>query len=505
LVRDSWRIKIGLLLLISAYITWVPQSLSYLKGIIFMCVGLIYVVVTHRKTTHISVENTESVAAEEELKRLNGEAQVASSQVSAVSEQLCITLDEYSEFTTHLFEQTKAMTKINNEVSSNVKETVERVKKVTDMLSEVTETTHKMEQKSAVSSDIIFKSLDEILEIVKTVNDIQESSMGTIAYVNRLHEATEKIIYILETVENISGQTQLLALNATIESARAGEAGRGFGVVAEEIRKLSTDTNSAAKDISKLIETIQNEVKSVTKQVNENSERVQRGVTISSHIEDNLKNISASFEDVSELIDKVGSMTKSEVEQTQQIRTSIENVDRMMEHANDSVEDVYTLVTEQKNTMVEMDEMTSRLNEASQNLSLVFKGNAVEETVNISDDMQARIVQIINEIVSKPSLLSMEKSAHEQVLKSVIGHYNEIEAIWSNDIKGRFLHSIPPAGIVNGSVRDWFKKSSKGENYISPIYISAITKAPCQTVSFPVKDDSGQILGIVGFDLKANQ
>jgi len=494
----------GLLLATGAYVTWVPESLSYLKGIIFMCIGLVYIFVSHRAHTVESTESTEVADVEKELKRLNGEAQVASSQVSAVSEQLCITLDEYSEFTTHLFDQTKAMTKINNDVSSNIKTTVDRVKRVTEMLSEVTGTTQEMEQKSAISSDIIFKSLDEILEIVKTVNDIQESSMGTITYVNRLHEATEKIIYILETVENISGQTQLLALNATIESARAGEAGRGFGVVAEEIRKLSTDTNSAAKDISKLIDTIQNEVKSVTKQVNENSERVERGVTISSQIEHNLKNISVSFEDVSELISKVGAMTKSEVEQTQQIRTSIEKVDQMMEHANDSVEDVYTLVSKQKDTMVEMDEMSTRLNEASQNLSHVFKASVIEQTVVISDAMQARINQIKNEIMSKPSLLTMEKTAHEQLLKNVIGHYEEVEAIWSNDNKGRFLHSIPPAGIANGSVREWFKQSSKGETYISPIYISAITKAPCRTVSFPIKDDVGGILGIVGFDLKAN-
>jgi len=503
--KGNWRIQIGLLVLIGAYFTWVPELLLHLKAILFLVLGLIYIVISHRNNRVIGTESDQIADAEEELKRLNGEAQVASSQVSAVSEQLCITLDEYSEFTAHLFDQTKAMTKINNDVSSDIKTTVDRVKSVTEMLSEVTETTQEMEQKSAISSDIIFKSLDEILEIVKTVNDIQESSLGTITYVNRLHDATEKIIYILETVENISGQTQLLALNATIESARAGEAGKGFGVVAEEIRKLSTDTNDAAKDISKLIDSIQEEVKSVSSQVSKNSERVERGVTISSHIEQNLKNISASFEDVSVLIDKVSSMTKSEVEQTQQIRTRIEKVDQMMQHANDSVEDVYALVSKQKHTMVELDEMSTRLNDASQNLSLVFKESVTEQTVTMSDAMQASINQIRSEIMSKPSLLTMDKAEHAQLLKSVMDSYNEVEAIWSNDIKGRFLYSIPPAGIVNGSVRDWFKHSSKGENYISPLYISAITKAPCQTVSFPIADSHGDIIGIVGFDLKASQ
>jgi uncharacterized protein YukE len=395
------------------------------------------------------------------------------------------------------------MSEINSDVSKNIKEMVGHVNQINGMLNDVMGITQDMERKSDDSSKIIFSSLSEILEIVKTVGDIQESSTETIAYVGKLHEATEQIIYILDTVESISEQTQLLALNATIESARAGEAGRGFGVVAEQIRKLSTDTNNAAKDISKLITTIQDEVKRVTKQVNENSSRVEKGVSISSNVECNLKNISASFEEVSGLVNRVSGLSRDQVAKSDEIKYKIEHVEEMMAHANESVDAVYHSVAKQKEGMAEMDEMSKRLNDASDNLDKVFHTHQSEQKAVVSDVVKQLIQKIESDIFSDKRLITMAPGAHEALLKHVLDQYKEIEAVWTNDIKGRFLHSIPPAGIVNGSVRDWFKRSSVGETYYSPIYISAITKQPCQTVSFPIKDGDGKVVGVIGLDLKA--
>lgn len=502
--KGGMAFQIVLLALTVAYFKFFPESLWLPKVIIFMFVGIAWIVIRYKMGNgHVETAKEEATSAEVALEQLNSEAQVASSQVSAISEQLCITLDENNEFTTHLFNQTQSMSQINSDVSQNIKEMVGHVNQINAMLNDVMGITQDMEQKSDDSSKIIFKSLTEIMEIVKTVNDIQESSIETIAYVSKLHEATEQIIYILDTVESISEQTQLLALNATIESARAGEAGRGFGVVAEQIRKLSTDTNNAAKDISKLINTIQDEVKRVTRQVDENSSRVEKGVAISSNVESNLKNISASFEEVSGLINRVSGLSKDQVVKSDEIKHKIEHVEEMMSHANDSVEGVYHSVAKQKEGMAEMDEMSKRLNDASENLKQVFHDQQGEQELVISDATKQLIQKIEKAVFGDRRLTAMESGAHEALLRSVLSQYNEIEAIWTNDIKGRFLQSIPPAGIVNGSVRDWFKHSSKGEVYYSPMYISAITKQPCQTVSFPIKDADGKIIGVIGLDLKA--
>jgi hypothetical protein len=63
-------------------------------------------------------------------------------------------------------------------------------------------------------------------------------------------------------------------------------------------------------------------------------------------------------------------------------------------------------------------------------------------------------------------------------------------------------YSNPPAGIVNGKVREWFQESINGVEYISPVYISAITKNPCITVSLPIIDKEDKIVGVIGTDIK---
>ena len=95
-----------------------------------------------------------------------------------------------------------------------------------------------------------------------------------------------------------------------------------------------------------------------------------------------------------------------------------------------------------------------------------------------------------------------EPELHRNVLSGLLASHDFIEAAWTNDMKGRFICSIPEAGIANALIRDWFKRSAAGEEYISRVYISAITRKPCVTYSIPIRDSQGKIVGVFGVDLK---
>jgi Methyl-accepting chemotaxis protein (MCP) signaling domain. len=134
-----------------------------------------------------------------------------------------------------------------------------------------------MKLKNFASKEIATKSIDEIMKIISIVNEIHDSTNSTMEYVEKLNSVSTEIIHILETVESISKQTHLLALNASIESAKAGKTGKGFGVVAQEIRKLSNNTSKAVKDIGKLVDSVQNEMHNVYNTMIKNTERVKKG------------------------------------------------------------------------------------------------------------------------------------------------------------------------------------------------------------------------------------
>jgi len=136
----------------------------------------------------------------------------------------------------------------NTEIqTTNATESVSRTVKQTDMVS------YSTQQLTSAVKDIS-QQVSHQNELVGDINDVILASMSDI---NELTQASKEINEIVHIVKNIAGETKLLALNARIEAARAGMAGKGFSVVAGEVRELSTQTETANEDIEKKIKSIQ--------------------------------------------------------------------------------------------------------------------------------------------------------------------------------------------------------------------------------------------------------
>ncbi len=499
--------QIAAIIISSVYFLFVPLQPAWLKALIYFAamLGFAFLYIRPLKK-HFSELQSIADSLRDEVKRFNFELQVASSQVSSVSEHLGITLDESNAFAQQVYAETKEMSELNAEVNNNINNTLKGVRDVIELLEEARQTSTEMESTSTSSNEVIQSSLEEILEIVNTINSIQESSQGTLGYMEKLIVTSGEIVHILETVNNVSKQTHLLALNASIESARAGEAGKGFAVVADEIRKLAENTGDAVKDVNSLINNIQQEVKGVYEVVKENSVRVEKGVTLTRVIEDNLEKINTSYGDVRNMVKKINDLSEKEVQLTHEVGKEIEAVEKVVNITSRSVEDVKESVHKQKQSIEDLAEMGTRLNEASKNLAKLFESSQFEAVNEMNNEAMAKVEEafkIINkEIKSNTGLLTIDKGTHRSILQNLINKYDFIEAAWTNDKKGRFICSIPEAGIANASVREWFKRSIAGEDYISPVYISAITKSPCITLSAPIKDNGGAIIGVIGVDVK---
>jgi SMC interacting uncharacterized protein involved in chromosome segregation len=150
--------------------------------------------------------------------------------------------------------------------------------------------------------------------------------------------------------------------------------------------------------------------------------------------------------------------------------------------------------------------MSERLNISAQSLSKVVGDSEsikIESAYSIAVEEHFKMFNsMINELCTNTSFINLEKSSHNKLLNALLESNSFIEAIWTNDIKGRFICSIPEAGIANAGVREWFKKSIKGELFVSQPYISAITKNPCVTLSAPLRNTQDEIIGVIGIDIK---
>jgi len=168
-------------------------------------------------------------------------------------------------------------------------------------------------------NNIVEKSVSEVREIDETVNESAK-------FVKSLGERSVHIGEIVSVINDIADQTNLLALNAAIEAARAGEQGRGFAVVADEVRKLAERTAQATSEIEDMIKAIQNEVAKAVDKMDSATLKVQSGVDLTTQAGDALKAIVKSSDELQLMVQQIASATEEMSATSEQISKEIVDI-----------------------------------------------------------------------------------------------------------------------------------------------------------------------------------
>lgn len=174
--------------------------------------------------------------------------------------------------------------------------------------------------------NIANSSATNIVQMGKSMEEISLSTKATNEEIEKLKTLSSDIGSILVAISSIAEQTNLLALNAAIEAARAGEAGRGFSVVADEIRKLAEQTNKETGKIDSLIKTIQNEVENVKNHSEEVNEKVKVGFDLSQIVQNNINEIIENNRKNAEEIHEIGVSVTEQSTASKEITVAIGNI-----------------------------------------------------------------------------------------------------------------------------------------------------------------------------------
>lgn len=200
---------------------------------------------------------------------------------------------------------------------------------VEEMSASIVEVAHKSSdaaEQAEESGQVAEDGNGIVVETVETMGAIREAVMSSSAIVDELGRRSDEIGQIIAVINDIADQTNLLALNAAIEAARAGEHGRGFAVVADEVRKLADRTTEATGEVAKTIRAIQEETKRAVAQMDEGGTRVQSGVERAGIAGEALQKITSRTRDVASMIASIAAAAEQQSSAGAQISRGIESI-----------------------------------------------------------------------------------------------------------------------------------------------------------------------------------
>lgn len=198
-------------------------------------------------------------------------------------------------------------------------------KEIASSVQQVANESDTANQLASHSMESVIRSRDEIQAL--------DAQMSTVAGVIReLHASSDSIGGVLEVIGSIAEQTNLLALNAAIEAARAGEQGRGFAVVADEVRALAQKTQDSTSEIARIVGQFQQQSKLAYSSVEESQKAVGNSVSLSGEMTDELGKISDAIQVIRDMADQVAAATEQQVSTNHELTNIMDNINQLAHH-----------------------------------------------------------------------------------------------------------------------------------------------------------------------------
>jgi methyl-accepting chemotaxis protein len=358
----------------------------------------------------VAEQSTQVSEASRQLSEASSQAGAATQQITASIQQVARGAQEQSSSIGETSQSVEQLARAIDQIAKGAQEqargielTSKSVNQSLEIIEHVTASAQTVAEASNQASKVAREGAVTVGEAVQAMGGVKEGAMAVSVSIDRLRNRSEEIGNIVETIDDIAEQTNLLALNAAIEAARAGEHGKGFAVVADEVRKLAERSSKATKEITLLIQTVQSDTDQAVQAMSSGAQQVEVSTALSAKAGQALQEILAAVD--------------SAVARVKDIETAAKELGISSAEVVKAIDSVSAIVEENTAATEQMAANSTGVTRSIESIAAIIEENgaATQEVNAATEEMAAQVEEMT---ASAQSLAEMA-----QQLQSAVGQF----------------------------------------------------------------------------------